>query len=305
MTQAPGFIVGAYASMPAELTDQETYYDALADADFVTGLEIPYPGQLADPYTRSWVIDQVVGRFSACAITAIPGTMQRIGRDPDFGLASPRDESRHAALDFMEDIRFCVQEFNQKTPGTISFVEVHSAPTERREITPFVDSLLELGTRDWYGAELLIEHCDAASTSHQAEKGFLDLKDELDIAQRTGLRVALNWGRSAVEARGAGLPIQHIRDAAQSTLLAGVIFSGASPEETYYGPAWIDGHLPLSTDEPGSLMTPHRVTEAAEEATCAQGLNYLGAKVQVPEGTPIPQRISMLRHIYEAASAIR
>ncbi len=300
MNHEQGFVVGAYASMPSDLKDQEAYYNALADADFVTGLEIPYPGQLADSQTRSWLIDQVAGRFTGCVITAIPGTMQCIGTDPQFGLASPREESRQAALEFMEKIRSCVQSLNQRAPGTVGFVEVHSAPTERREITPFIDSLLELGQRDWYGAELLIEHCDAVSSSHQAEKGFLDLNDELDIAVRTGVRIALNWGRSAVEARGVDLPTQHIHEAVQSTLLAGLIFSGASPENTEYGPAWIDGHLPLSTDEPLSLMTPHRVAEAARMAEVCTGLNYLGAKIQVPQDTSISERVSMLRHIYDA-----
>ena len=91
------FIIGAYASHPApEL--QEDYYKLLAQQPWINGLEMPYPGQIATDN------ELLAGLLSADwdfnTITAIPGTMQNVGKDANFGLASPDRDGREAALAF-------------------------------------------------------------------------------------------------------------------------------------------------------------------------------------------------------------
>ncbi|PNB45887.1 DUF4862 domain-containing protein, partial [Pseudomonas sp. GW456-12-10-14-LB2] len=65
----------------------------------------------------------------------------------------------------------------------VAAVAVHSAP--RRDgsgpaasLAAFADSLTRLRSRDWRGAELLVEHCDAPAPGRAPEKGFLRIEDE-------------------------------------------------------------------------------------------------------------------------------
>ena len=82
-------------------------------------------------------------------------------------------------------------------------------------------------------------------------------------------------------------------------MLDGVVFSGAGPEETQYGYAWIDGHLPAQADEPTSLMDAEQIARCAQTAL-AGGAEYLGAKVCVPKDASLAKRLAMLEGIYRA-----
>ena len=80
------FIIGAYASHPAHELEAD-YYQLLADQPWVSGVEIPYPGQLA---TQLDVLaSHLSPHWDFNTITAIPGTMQNVWKDETFGLASP------------------------------------------------------------------------------------------------------------------------------------------------------------------------------------------------------------------------
>ena len=82
-------------------------------------------------------------------------------------------------------------------------------------------------------------------------------------------------------------------------MLDGIVFSGAGPEETQYGYSWIDGHLPAQADEPTSLMDEVQIARCAQAAV-AGGVEYLGAKVCIPKGVSLEQRLAMLEGIYRA-----
>lgn len=84
----------------------------------------------------------------------------------------------------------------------------------------------------------MIEHCDAFSTTHQPEKGFLDLAAELDCLRGTPAPLWMNWGRSAVELRDPDAVTEQLREAAGSGLLAGLSFSGAAAQDGPYGATW-------------------------------------------------------------------
>lgn len=288
------FVVGAYASQPGDDAGQRAYYDALAGTGWVDGLEVPFPGQTD---RTEFLAELLAGRFTHSVLTAIPGTMVNVWDDPNFGLGSPDDAGRAKALRFTEDLFQTVQELHGRGGHIFDWVALHSAPTQKSTPEAFAASLKEISSWDWGATRLTIEHCDERSTSHEPEKGFLLLEEELTVAADLGISVSLNWGRSAVGSRGDVAPLEHIEQAAQSGRLAGVIFSGASPEKTIYGPEWIDGHLPLSTDEPASLMTPAQVTQGAK---AAGAVDYLGAKCCVPPEASIEQRLSMIQNIYQA-----
>lgn len=291
------FIVGAYAALPAELDQQPEFYTALAQAGFTTGLEIPYPGQLADATTRNFLGAQLQDRFTDSIVTLIPGTMQNVWANPNYGLASPDAAGRKAALEFTASAREAILQLNNDYGAPITRMSIHSAPTGIRNPQAFAASLEEITSWDWEGIQLIIEHCDAWTPAHQPEKGFLTLAEEITMAQAFNLGIQLNWGRSAVEEHSSGTPMDHILQANAGKVLSGIIFSGAGPTATQYGYPWIDGHLPLKTDEPGSLMTDQLVKTAV---TVAGKLDYLGAKCCVPQDASIAKRIAMITNIYEA-----
>ena len=88
------FVIGAYASHPAPELEAD-YYRLLADQPWVSGVEIPYPGQLA---TQGEVLaSHLAAHWDFNTITAIPGTMQNVWKNENFGLASPDEAGRGAA----------------------------------------------------------------------------------------------------------------------------------------------------------------------------------------------------------------
>ena len=127
-TTSPDFIVGAYASLPFDRRDQETYYSLLAEQNWINGLEIPFPGDLTE--SLPWLSRQIADHWDSSTITAIPGTMVNVGKNPKFGLASADEDGRAAALEFTDRICTAVQELASRTSrSAIKYVQLHSAPT--------------------------------------------------------------------------------------------------------------------------------------------------------------------------------
>ena len=260
-TTTPDFIVGVYASLPFDRRDH----------------------------------------WNSNTITAIPGTMVNVGKNPAFGLASADEDGRAAALEFTERICKAVQELASRTGrSVVKYVQLHSAPTRGAHSDAFARSLGEIATWDWSGARIVIEHCDAPREDHEPEKGFLELADECTIAAEHDVKLHINWGRSCLEDRDAATPLRHITTARDKGVLAGVMFSGAGDKDTQYGYPWVDGHLPAYPDEPTSWMTPDRIRECAHAALGTPGV-YLGAKVCVPSESSLNERVAMLKDIHDAA----
>ena len=291
------FILGAYASHPAPELEAD-YYRLLAEQPWVSGVEIPYPGQLA---TQGEVLaSHLAAHWDFNTITAIPGTMQNVWKNENFGLASPDEAGRSAALDFTRALRDDLAALCERAGRQlVARVQLHSAPTRLAQADAFKRSLAEVATWDWCGATLVIEHCDKYVPEQNPEKGFLSLESEIDVVSEVGIGIHLNWGRSAVEGRSADTAYEHVLEAGMRGVLDGIIFSGAGPEETQYGYSWIDGHLPAQADEPTSLMDEAEIARCAQGAI-AGGAKYLGAKVCVPKDASLEQRLAMLTNIYRA-----
>lgn len=297
MSESLPFVVGAYASLPQRDLHRD-YYALLGDQPWIAGAELPFPGDLAAD--TEWLAHSLPTHWDHCTVTAIPGTMVTLGSNPAFGLASPDEDGRAAALAFTEQIRDAVCRLHQaRSQRSVRYVQLHSAPTGRADRDALARSLEDVAAWDWDGAQVVIEHCDAYIARRQPEKGFLSLADEVAVVSQLGLGIHINWGRSALEGRSAETVADHIAQCTTAGVLTGLFFSGAGPEATQYGGPWADGHLPSSLDEPTSLMTPE-IIAANTHAAIDGGVRYLGAKACVPPEATLEGRLAILRNIYKA-----
>lgn len=288
-------MVAAYAAVPPgafEPRAESAVYDGL-EALGVAGLEQPFFGSL-HRHDEGFLLGQLRPDWDV-VLTTLPGTMDRMTEDAAFGLASTDESGRGRALGFMNEARRAVERINARLGRQgVRAVEVHSAPRPFPLKDRFVLSLSELRQWDWQGATLLVEHCDVARADGAHDKGFLSLEDEVSAVQassgQTPATCSLNWGRSALEGRSAGTPLEHITALKKAGLYGGLIFSGVTPAHLAYG-AWRDSHAPFSTACPASLLTP----QAAASALAAGAPPLLGLKVQpLPASLDVPSRLAVV-----------
>ncbi|MFJ2960153.1 DUF4862 family protein [Streptomyces sp. NPDC087270] len=297
-TERPAALVGAYAALPSLPADQERFYDGLAGRGIADGLEIPFRDGLG--VDIRWLAAQMRGRFTRSVITLIPGTMVRVGATGVFGLASKDEAGRSAALDFLREARVVAEELNQLTgEQSVSALHIHTAPSKTAAREMFARSLDEIAAgapaEGAWSTRLVLEHCDAYAPDVPGEKRFLPLEDEIPVAREAGIGVTVNWGRSAIEAQDPGRPLAQVERLAAEGLLEGVMFSGAGPAGNGYGGAWADAHLPLTEDEPTSLMDADEVRRCLRAAEGAY--SYAGAKIQVPGGATVDERLAMVGRV--------
>lgn len=274
---SPAIIVGAYAAVPEDAAGQERLLDDLATAH-VDGLEIPWQGPGGGP---AW--DLPLRAEWRSVVTGVQRADAASRRDPAFGLASNDADGRQAALREVQEMREGIlRRHDELGFAAVRAVELQTPPRGGHGTSAALrSSLVEIRNWEWDGADLIIEHCDAATPHHPAEKGFLTLEEELRTLQETpDVGVALNWGRSAIELRSADAVLEHIALAVASGRLRGVVLSGVADAESRYGPAWADAHLPLCADPPigtrESLLTPLRVASVLD---AAGPLEWVGIKM--------------------------
>ena len=210
--------VGAYAAAASlDESAEAALYQGLAEMH-IAGLEQPFNGRL-HARDDGWLIDQIRPDWTL-VLTTLPGTMERLEDDKHFGLASADKDGRSRALDFAESARRTIAHMHKYLGRTVvKAVELHSAPRlggggAQASLEGFAASLTDLRQRDWSGASLLVEHCDAATPTHAPDKGFLSIQDDvLAVKQsqgKTPISISINWGRSALETRSAEGPLEHM-----------------------------------------------------------------------------------------------
>ena len=300
------FVVGSYASEPVDPAQRIAYAALLRDSDWVSGLELPYPGLLAtDP---QGVAQTLSDDWTSNVITAIPGTMQRVSADPWFGLASPDAAGRAAAIDLTRSVRDAVHALAAaKGHGVVAAVELHSAPTRRADPVALRASLEQVLAWDWAGAQVVLEHCDRWTDTHRAQKGFLPLEAEIEVTRSVGIRMAINWGRACLEERSVAAALAAVETTHEAGVLSGLMFSGVSPHTTTYGGPWADAHLPAADDDANSLMTSAAINACTREASRPLNgslpLTYVGAKISAPAQASPTRRLQLLETIARAANA--
>jgi hypothetical protein len=288
-------IVGAYPAQPVAL--QEQFYRGLAAISPIRGLELPY-----GPHGGTGWPAGAPEAWSA-VVTAIPGTMQRLAANAAFGLASADTAGRREALDFAAGVREYARGL-QDAGHEVEAVELHSAPTGGASARWFEESLKEVLEWDWGSARVLIEHCDAPRPGASPEKGFLSFAEEVDIAaslrnqgwERVG--VTVNWARSVIESGNPDTAVEHLSLGRDAGVLEGLVFSGCSPEETGFGYAWIDAHLPAAEIQgapPSSMLNRHEIDRCL---AAAGPLPILGFKVGLgPDQLSPEERVERVRQM--------
>ncbi|SDT59723.1 protein of unknown function [Pseudarthrobacter equi] len=288
-------IVGAYPAQPAG--SQQEFFRGLAAVPAVRGLELPYGPHGGNPWPAGAPAEW------AAVVTSIPGTMQRLGASAAFGLASPDAGGRREALEFVAGLHAYV--LSLKGEGRqVEAVELHSAPHPGADAAMFRASLSEILGWDWGTTRVLVEHCDAPRPGGRPEKGFLPFGEEVEVVrslvEQVGSRVGLviNWARSVIETRNPDTAAEHIALAREAGVLAGVMFSGCSPDATEFGYPWIDAHLPAVEVEgapPGSLLNRAGIQWCLAAAGTGP---FIGFKVGLPrEGLTVQDRVDRLRQM--------
>ena len=307
------YTVGAYAASPNQshwdAALETAFYAALRTLPNLKGLEHPFLGRL-HPHDDSWFLANIDPQWDY-VFTCIPGIMTALSHNPQFGLASEDESGRQAALAFMQQACAAIGTLNAHLGRqAVSAIQIQTAPARHHAASSaaaFKKSLHTMLQWDWQGAQILIEHCDAYVPGHVPSKGFLALSDELEVltdlnrqlpAQQQ-LGMVINWGRSVFETRHIDGALEHIQQAQAAGLLAGLMFSGVSDQDSEFG-AWRDSHQPpqqsalMPLGEPGSLLTEPAM-HACLAAADAAGLAVLGAKIGIrPHSAGIDQRLATI-----------
>ncbi|AQQ67197.1 DUF4862 domain-containing protein [Microbulbifer agarilyticus] len=290
-------ILAAYATAPVaddwqpELQSQ--YLDGVKQLSSIRGIEHPFTGQL-HPHDDDWFLRNIDPAWDF-VFTGVPGIMGRLGKNPHFGIASDNPEGRAEGVAFYQQMRAAVHKLNAYLGRkAVDFIQLHTSPNRTGSVSSvasLVESLKEIQSWDWDGAELVIEHCDAFVEGAQPEKGFLTLEEEIqavvEVNRACGCEIGLsiNWGRSALETRSVQGPLQHLQAAREAGLLRGFMFSGISDQDTPYG-VWRDTHMPPAeifeggNFAEGSLLTAEQMKASLEVADWSS-LDFLGIKIGV------------------------
>lgn len=283
--------VGAYPTYgPPGSPAAAAVVTLLAGSPLVAGLEVPFEeGQLVlprAPMPSAW----------RHVVTLMPATMTAVAGDPAWGPASPDAAGRASAIDLLRSVRDAVT-----VRTDVAAVELHSAPRGTGSAAAFAETLAEIASWDWNGVDLVVEHCDAWTTAHPVEKGFLSLDEELDaigaIATATRVAAGVNWARSVIETRDVSTGAEHARTAAARGLLGALMFSSVAGVATDLAGPWRDVHLAPagSPGAPsGSLLSPELVAETRRAAGSYEGI--LGVKVNLGPTvrTPADQAAGLL-----------
>ncbi len=296
--------IGAYAAY-ASLQDLTRFSEldflhALHNKGFVRGLELPFTSDVHKEDPEAFLA--ALPSDWEYIFTLLPGTMQSLQAQKHYGLASVDGEGRRAALERCERARTRILAWHEKSgKALVRYVHLHSAPTlgpsgvvsSAMALKKSFEYLLQ---KDWGGAELILEHCDAYRPEQPAIKGFLPLQEELSLAQELALGMTINWGRSALETRSASGALEHIKAVEGAKSLRGVFFSGTAVDDPLYG-HWQDNHAPMCLHQ-GKVWEPKKgLLDLAEVAKVWELLKssetiYYGLKVQ-----PFPAQLSWLQRL--------
>lgn len=317
------FFIGAYAAAPSLIAwdpvAEGTFLKSVLALQGVVGLEVPFTGALHKD-DEDWFLQQLP-EHADYVVTTIPGTMARLGSDPSFGLASTSTAGRGAAMGFVHEALQAVTRLNSSVGRpAVTAVEIHSAPVARSgkaSVSALSESLAQISSWDWQGAQIVLEHCDSYVAGQTPSKGFQTLEDEAEAVHRANssggvLGMSINWGRSVIEQRRPEAALEHISYVRNAGLLAGLVLSGCADQDTRFGPAWADVHVPPApatsgaghetaaagridrTLEPASLMTAARIHECLLAAGPRDTAGFRGIKVAAASNASVQERVATI-----------
>ena len=310
-------IIAGYTAAPTDPKAAAEYYRALVQIAEADGLEFAWSGPQA-PEQLDYVMRMLPASWTI-TLNDIPTTWRACVNNPAFGLASPDDAGRAAAMAMLREEIASIKSMNDRAGRKIVLAaEIHCAPGfDKRDVTAspeaFRRSLGEASELDWDGASVLVEHCDAFVPGQKPGKGFLRLDEEmaaLASLQGSPIGLSLNWGRSVVELHDPARVVEHVAAAFRSGLLRAFTFSGTAGVNNVYGEAWADSHLPFATtrsgayNEPASLM---RVAEVEPLLDYLGGCEFIAIKTNWPAARSDPKEraASVIENFYTLRDAMQ
>ncbi len=309
-------IIAGYTAAPADKQLAARYYGELVQAKDADGLGFAWTGpQTADTLAetlallpRDWVI----------TLTDISATWKATAANPLFGLASPDEAGRAAAMAMLGETAATIRAINDRAGRKlVAALEIHSAPGFDNRVlmpafAPFARSLGEAARMAWDGCSVLVEHCDAFVDGQKPAKGFLRLDEEIRALagiEGTPLGLSLNWGRSMIELRDPDRVVDHAEAGARSGLLRAYTFSGTADTANVFGDAFMDSHLAFAPTgdghygEPASQMTVER---AARVVRYLDGCEFVAVKTNWPPkaADPLERAASVLANFRTTLSVL-
>jgi hypothetical protein len=309
MTKSHERILGAYAAHPVQSdfsgsSDETWFYEQVARLSGVTGLELPFNGALHK--SGAAYLAKILPKDYSIVVTCLPGQMQRMALQSDFGLASPSAVGRDSALAFYQSLFAQIEELaSLRSDLRFIGIECHSGPRAPNQ-NAFSRSLASLLANDFFlkfpDVKMLIEHCDSWRTDRPVAKGFLRLSEAVAVATEyaeRGVGMTLNWGRSFIDTQSeVGVTVQ-LETVISTGLLSGLIYSGASLGHPMYGSSFEDSHAPLRSSWKGESPELLALTDREVEKNSALALSagaWLGIKVQaLPKDLDMQDRLVFLQ----------
>jgi len=264
------YFISAYATSPSghqwDEGAEQAYFEGLAASSQVIGIEHPFLCG-SEKYPIDWLVKNVPEHWQL-NLTSLPAAMQLADRNPRAGLASTSEPGRKQAVALIQQVRSYGEDL-QRAFGRqlVKSINLYSSPkntTQQRQGSQeaLKRSLAEIVAMDWGRIALNLEHCDALTIDHPAEKGFLSLEEEISVLESVGgIGLVLNWGRSAIEARSNTGPLLHIRQALEQQLLQGFVFSGCTDDRNSPYGAWKDSHTPPAVLCSESLLGKQEISQ--------------------------------------------
>lgn len=292
MTEQQFTVLGAYALVARiESELKEELYNRLPFLG-VDALEIPVSEFVEGAQRANKDTFNPLDLGLDSVVTMIPSTMQKLGKNMFYGLASTDEAGRQEAVrDIVEVLELSDRLSVAGIKGRLRAIQVHSAPrSHRSSVEAFESSLRDILTVTPSDVSIVIEHCDAPREGRPFAKGFLELSSEIAAVQRINdsrLGIAINWGRSAIEGQTAAYVDAQISEAAASGVLKGLMFSGVAEAEGVWGPPWDDSHIaprgvaPALAQSAASLLGEEEFKSGIAAAQASSALSYVGVKITV------------------------
>ena len=307
------YIIGAYATAPSlgikdKLVERIFYEKLKQSLPEMRGLEIPFWGKEIHRFGSEFLLD-IINPDWDNVLSCIPGTMSFLAKTSNFGLASDDNNGREKAIAMHKRANNFLHRMNdlygRKSIIAVQIVTAPSFPAKgvSSSLDSFLKSMDEILSWNWDNTKIVIEHCDASVSKQPFEKGFFDIENEIQALSRISsiykVGITINWARSAIEGRSSDKPLEHLKLASKHKILSGLIFSGVSKSDEYYGD-WKDTHMPFARSynvehyEKNSLLTLENITRSLE-CIDVEKLDYLGVKLlSMPINKPdISRRVGL------------
>lgn len=273
---------------------ESKFYQLLKNVTGLQGLEHPFFGKLHQ-HDDDWFLDNIDPNWSI-VFSGMPGVMNSLSKDPNFGIASDDQNGRQSALDFYRSACEAIIKLNSHFNNQmVPCIQIHTSPARKSaksSMSSLSLSLQEMQSWDWSGAKLVIEHCDSYFASGASAKGFLSLDEEIEAVIQTNARTdsdigfCINWGRSAIETRSVDGPLTHVKKLDSMGLLRGLMFSGVAAQDPIYGD-WKDSHMPPRFGkEVGNYELNNSLLNGEQMTRCIDACNihkliFMGAKISL------------------------